>query len=699
MPAGLVAHYDELEFSVSADFTETFTGVAKDTLVYAGVRTRHGLVYLDPTSIGLDLSVQGYNNRTGGPTPTGHEYLFEIPDALISASQTGATFLTSMACSVLFTDVKLYATAGGGWRLDFSWEFFVEGASHSSGGPVTLTGDWLCPVGTPLLGFPPELRATASIQPAPIVAVPTVFSSANDYTADVRTEATGGWRWKYAGSATWQTPDVVLAPLVPQSSCVLSPPVPDYAAPKTWGATTQALHTSSYTGSASQARVQYEAAQANLFLMPHFSREMVRIGSTYAALWYRAAVPYARSAQTTVCWDVDPGTGPWDDPGSGSASSSQVERSQHWSEFLEEVGKGTATIEAPLSDTLYARVRVDSLAFDAVNKPTNSLGRYYKRGTYAASYPYSSEDPDTSGLVSYLQPVVLEEDPDMVSFCNQVAAPHWLMFFWFPSQAGGGYQWEVDGATARPEDYWLPWRGQWLSHPSLPGGGSKKRTNVLAEGLYHAALSGFVGLRYFGNCETGWVGVRRFWRLPLSPPTSYTYTSSSSSLWSGTNCALTFGATDLTATASAAGACTVDLLLRSFTVEPYCFPQVCKGFIADWTLGGGSTAPGAYLVSVDGSEVLLSSAASATEVLRPLGSDSKYVGSWRQDFGQGAVTDQGSDDVAAGDSNAAFYGADPTRAQHYMLLSGRGAEYLRFKFTAAAAGDTMVVRYPVLYPP
>lgn len=699
MAAGLVAHYDSLEFSVSATFGESFTGVNKDTVVSAGIRTRHGLVYLDPTTIGLELSVEGYRNRTGGPTPTGHAYRFNVPDAGIAQASTGGTFLAAMACSVLLTNVKLYATSGGGWRLDFSWEFFVEGASHSTGGPVTLTSDWLCPVGTPLLGLPPELVGLASIDPVPVVAVPTVFSAALDYTASVTASVTGGWRWKYAGSATWQTPAVSLAPVLPQSPCALTAPVPSYSATSTWGATTTASHASTYTGSAAQARATYSQAQAGVSLGPHFSRTINRIGSTYAGLWYRAAIPYARSAQTSRCWDLDPGTDPWDDPGSGSQTSLQVERSQHWSEFLEEVGKALATIEAPLSDTLYSTAQVDSLAFDALNKPTNSAGRYYKRAAYAASYPYSSEDPDTSGLVSYLQPVFLEEAPDLVSFWNQVAAPHWLFFYWFPAQSGAGYQWEVDGAVELPEDYWLPWRGQWLSHPSLPDGGSKRRANVLAEGLYHSALSPFVASRYFGNCETGWVGVRRFWRVPLSPPATYTYTSGSSSLWSGTNCTLAFNAADVTATASAAGACTVDLLLHSFTVEPFCFPQVCKGAVLDWVLGGGATAGSAYLVSVDGSEVLFSGTASASEVLRPLGDDAKYVGSWRQDFGQGAITDLGVDDLAAGDSNAAFYGADPTRAQHYMLLSGRGAKYLRFKFTAAAAGDTMTVRYPVLYAP
>lgn len=699
MPAGLVAHWDELEFGLSASVTESSTGVPKDTSMLGTLSTRHGLSYLDPTTEGLTLQVESYMNRTGGPDPTGHTYTFAIPDLGISQVVTGGTFLTSMSCSVLLTGVKLYATAGGGWSITFSWEFFVEGSSHSSGGPVTLSSNWFCPAGTPILGIPPEVVAIAKINPEPLLGPPQTFSSLVNFTADVQVTASGGWRFKYAGSGSWQSPPVSLSPLPPSSGCGTLPPMPSYSATTTWNAQTTSRHTTSYVGSSSQARHQMDRTAASLYLIPVLDRSMTRIGGEYAALWYRAAVPYARSSQTTECWDIDPGTGDWDDIGSGAATTTHEERSQHYSEFLEEVGVDVATIEAPLHSALYSPVVVDADSMDSVNKPGNVAGRYFKRGAYRGAYPYSSEDPDTAGLVAYLQPVWNEPRPDLVSFCNQVAAPHWLLFFYFPSQTGAGYQWEVDGATELPEDYWLPWRGQWLSHPSLPDGGSRRRANVLAEGLYHSALSPFVQSRYFGNCESGWVGVRRFWRVPLSPPASYTYTSGSSSLWSGTDCTLSFGATSVTATATAAGTCTVDLLLRSFTVEPYCFPQIAKGMVLDWVLGGGATGGSAHLVSVDGSEVLYSDTPSPAERLRPLGDDQKYVGSWRQDFGQGTVSDQGTDDLASGDSDAAFYGADPARAHHYMLLAGRGAKYLRFKFTANAAGDTMEVRYPVLYPP
>lgn len=121
--------------------------------------------------------------------------------------------------------------------------------------------------------------------------------------------------------------------------------------------------------------------------------------------------------------------------------------------------------------------------------------------------------------------------------------------------------------------------------------------------------------------------------------------------------------------------------------------------MADWTAGTGVTDAAAYLVSYDGSEVLLADEPSAAERLRPLGDDATYVGSWRQNFGQGAVTDQGADTKAEGRSDQAFYGTDPARAHCYMLLAGRGARYLRFRFSADADGRILTIRYPKLWLP
>jgi len=700
MASGLVAHWDELEFAVSFTSTDVLTGANADTILSAGIRTRHGLVYLSPTTLGLEVAVQSHVNRTGGPTPTGHSYEFRIPDAGILSTSTGATHRTSMAASVTLTGVKLYSLATGGWRLDFSWEFYVEAALFASGGPTTLTSDWFCPAGTPVLGLPPELSCLASQDPSPIRYVPTVFDPLVNREHTVTVSASGGWRFLPNGSASYIDLALSLPALPAWAACPVTPPDPSYSAPTMFAATASSYFYHREDASASQARRTVQTNAVSVFLCPVHDRAIARIAPGYRALWYRAAIPYARATSSRECIDYAPPVGdPFDPPGPGSVATSESEVSQHWSEFLEEVGDSVGVIEAPFTADVRTPVTLSGVSYDILNKPTFVAGRYWKSFEGTRSYPKSFDDPDTAALVAYLQPVASETHKDLVSWMNQVASPHWLLFFWYPDQAGAGHQWTVDGANELPEDYWLPWRGQWLSHPSLPGGGSKKRTNVLAEGLYHSALSPVVNNRYFGNCESGWVGVRRFRRNDYTVPTSYAYTSASSSLWSGTNCTLAFGAGAVTATAAAAGACTVDLSLRSFTVEPFLFPQIVRGFVADWTLGGGATGGAAYLVSVDGSEVLLSSTASTTEVRRPLGSDSKYVGSWRQDFGQGAVTDQGSDLLASGDSNAAFNGTDPARAQHYMLLAGRGARYLRFKFTAAAAGDTMAVNYPVIYPP
>lgn len=702
MPSGLVAHWDALELAVSGASSYSASGAPKDHLWSAGVLTRHALSFGSPTTFGIVIGVESYEQRVAGPTPTSHSYTFEIPDAGISSTAGGASYKASMSASAVLSGVRLYCT-GTDWLLRVDgWDFFVEGALHASGGAFVLASDWLAPVATPLLGLAPALTCMAGQNPAPVRTALGVFDPALTYEHVAEASASGGWRFRPAGSASWQTPQVVPGAVPAYSGCPHAPPRATATASTTWDAQVTAYSRGNDVVSTSAARRVFDLRNASISLTPVLERSVRRVEpASYRALWYRAAIPYAHAVASGVCVDLVPPPGePFDPPYEGAETLVRQEVSQHYSEFLEEVsGPGPAVIEEPLSAALWSPTAFSNVFWDVRNVPDNGPGRYWKEFDGAASYPIVSDDPDTDALITVLQPAFGEPAPELVAWYNQVASPHWLIFFWYPAQTGAGHQWTVDGAPELPEDYWLPWRGQWMSHPALPGGGTKRRTNVVAEGLFHSPLSPTVKAAYFGNCETGWVGVRRFRRLAYTPRTPYTYTAASSSLWSASNATLSFGATSVTATSIAAGACEVDLDLRSFAVEPYLLAQVARGFVADWSEGSGISGTAAYLVSYDGSETLLASTPSAFERRRPLGEDSTYVGSWRQDFGQGEAADQGYDDKAEGRSDQAFYGPDPARAHHYMLLAGRGARYLRFKFTAASAGGTLQIRYPTLFLP
>jgi len=164
-------------------------------------------------------------------------------------------------------------------------------------------------------------------------------------------------------------------------------------------------------------------------------------------------------------------------------------------------------------------------------------------------------------------------------------------------------------------------------------------------------------------------------------------------LWTLTDCTGVHG-TDLVLTPSA-GTIKARMQLGSWTVAPFMLPHIAHSILVNWNLTNVSQVK-VYLVSIDGtSKVLLEKVAGDGFTTRnetyqmPYDTDTKYAGSYAQDYGCGVVIDTGTDDLANGISSATMSAAE--RAMSYMLGTGRGYRYLEFEITCTG---NVTLNYP-----
>lgn len=313
---------------------------------------------------------------------------------------------------------------------------------------------------------------------------------------------------------------------------------------------------------------------------------------------------------------------------------------------------------------------------------------WYEDVRQSSSYP----EVDTSAQFAAAEGsdqmwAYLANDTGIARYLNFYANPLWSYRHWFPLDYAEddpvvhATEWRVQGSRANPTDYWLPLRQQWLNHPALPSGEQRKTRSDLAavpllQGPYSADSLFF------------W-GISRFQVENVTPLADYEYTSASSSLWSGTSCTLTHGA-NITVNPSALN-CQVDLDLGSFTVEPYMYPHACNQFTVSWNPTNVASVT-IYLITTEGDTIQLATTTGTHS--RPVGSESKYAGSWGQDFGMGIATDIGTDSLPAGISSTVM--ASDERVSAFLLINTRTAAKLRFDITVSDHTVNMTLDYPTI---
>lgn len=295
------------------------------------------------------------------------------------------------------------------------------------------------------------------------------------------------------------------------------------------------------------------------------------------------------------------------------------------------------------------------------------------------SYTFPSYVGPSSDMAGYLGHA-LERPRYINSWCN----PHWSFFLWFEP-------WKVDGSPEGVEEYWLQLRQQHIDNAGLPSP-SRSRNHVVSDGLANDQ-----GMRAFFNAFTGglpWVGVNRWQTKSVTPLTDYTYGTGSASLWSVDDGTLSTDATGVTSTpaGSFAGNPKFEMLLSSWTVEPFLWPALADAGVFDWVTGNIS----AVSVSLKGrnGETVAWPCTRGVESAWPKGQPSKYCGSWVQDYGADGVVDQGADQDAGGDSATVY--ADPALCTAAQGLADYTAAKLVFTVTPIDPTMPVTVKWPRL---
>lgn len=283
----------------------------------------------------------------------------------------------------------------------------------------------------------------------------------------------------------------------------------------------------------------------------------------------------------------------------------------------------------------------------------------------------------------------------IANYVNFNCSPLWSFFVDYPPN--GSDQWKVAGIARNADIYWVPAREQLMFQESLPPEEKfKTRNSIVSEPLFNS-LYATPFIDFTTGQITSWWGISRFDKMAYAIPGTFTYTSANSGRFTAvSDCSLAFGANITVTLDGGKTSCVVRLDLASFTADPFMLPQIAELFAVQWSDGSAAVVSvDVFLESPLGDKTLLTSVSSPTGVRRKdKFDDSKFAGSWGQNFGLNEVADTGLDVGADGESATVM--ADVNRNQAYQLLGGYGAKFLRFEIVVDTAGGTMNLEYPVL---
>jgi len=649
MNCGLIKSFDYFEVRLEPS-GEYSTGGG----LFAGSATTHYRSGSLDYAVGIKLeSTYG----TGG-----WQVHFEIPDYSKTRTVSG---LGSGNVRARVYAGGLYAFQNY-WRLtDVVVKIYLDGILDTTwtlGDIDSATGKW--PSQIPLIGIPPVIGAGCTM--------PTLDEPHAGTTATAGGTSVGGWRWIVGGTDeafTATLPGTIITP--PGISCgVAGGTLPGISVTDTWSASVDAHGTLS----SSSTVITSEYTSAYVLPVPDIPRRYRRIGDDYRALVFRGGFPDVIQHGYSRCVSQLAGFGPV----TTTADTYTTEIAAR-ADFLATVEAAAHPYEDALNDS------VPSLFKQEVTTAVVT----YSAGVFVSSYSHTDR-AEMDGAESVADPICLglhttERPTRYWDFnCN----PHWSHTLWFED-------WSVDASPVDLNDYWEPVRQQWIYNSALPEDEQyRTRNNIVLDASHsNAGVLGWWEL-YVGHAFRQ-LGATRWQTRNIAPRTSYAYTSSTSSLWTDTDCSISFGA-DLAVTADTGKTdVVIELDLGSFTSAPYLWPHIADQIKAAWTTTGIS-AIAFYIVGVDGTKKDIT-AVNGSWVDKPTGTTAKYAGSWAIANGRGVVSQTGADsgpDMADGVSAATML--DPERATAFELLPGFTAQKLRIEITLTTPGGTVHVNYPEL---
>lgn len=662
MKIGLDKHWGVYEIRIDADFSalndppvglsntgisEVYTGQFEDAfgseirpIDMTIVQSRDGI---GPDTLMYTLDIRG-----------------EYSDRTISLAYAATTY-----ARLVFTNLKLWWT-GLNYRLTWdSWDWYTDSTLyHSAGAGSQEYPFWAAKCALPIVGVQPTIVATLLAE-AP--SAPLGLGIAATVSGKVVT--TGGWRFQYPGSATWQTPRVttnVLPPgMVPGCPAGVVPYVSPTAS-NTWDGRVEAYVDQVFDASGNPLSTQGWGGE--LTLADNCPASVGLLDDDYAAVLYRGGMPRTEHKQWATCTS------------GGSTTTFEAYTEEHplMSELLYETTDPADPIFDQFTYDLIAPYQQAGFTADLVTgKSHTGEVRFPERVTF---------DGTQLGYYYSVQP--------LCAYLNYWGARHQHLLYWFPDDEGAGVQWPVNGVEPSSTQYWMLLAKQWRNHPSLSGGGAQTQVNIpwapLLKGI--SATGIHIKLRIFANAATSFVGLHNFESQTPTIPPSVTLDSDSEDAWTFDDCTAVFGGAGITLTPTGSPAQIVATFdAGKFGVSPYLLPLLSESLQVDIDPTNVDSMEAFLTDSLD-KELSISTGPFPDTHAFTSSQDEYYAGSWAQDHGGIAVSNFGLDQEPTGQSIAHM--SVPEFVHPFQMFTGRGAHKLKFVIEPTNPAATVLLKYP-----
>lgn len=433
-------------------------------------------------------------------------------------------------------------------------------------------------------------------------------------------------------------------------------------------------------------------------LVPNLDNSLRKIGQRYGASLFRLNFPYARGLAVRSCTD-----------GATTNTYSQTHAKYPSSaQFAEFVGPTLSNVEDFLRPTIteVSASRSKSISTTwTYERPGGPCQCPPPGSTFpgcppgwtvgvgcATNYPTNSNDLEEES-VSYVFPsevetwTGLDQHVDKIARLNATWWNPWHRIFFLRDN------WEVDGSPVADADYWGKLRTSWNSNPAFdPGNNPATRTHhVLAPMQDDNANTPYLDLN---AALQRWVGAAAFEVESSDIPAEVQLSTTIPSVWtpkenSGTpECTVTLGS-NVVLTGFTGATAQVDVSLAQWSERPYLQLLLAKRVLLGWS-ATNVTSIEAFLVGADGEETSLGTTTGWKDI--SYGGQTKYAGSWAQDFGCGVVTDSPADATVDGRSSSTL--ASNTENVGFQLGHGRQYQSLRFKATPTNTANPVTLNWP-----
>lgn len=674
-------------------------------------------------------------------------YSFAIPGLGIADSAILSGYTDSLEARVEIDDYSIWVHNSGVWRVRFGEiRFYFQGSlisTYSGGGTADGTAV-LNPWTMPFVSLFPKMYGACAASSSQQFPSSGPFSSVPfdwTLTASVDQTISGGIRFK-EGGVWYELPVTASTPDLPTlaGGCE-DPTTGSVSAGTTWDTTLSQLssrieHGAFCTeadpnvGGVATIRkdvwTETESKSASCWLWPDLTRSIERAtGSDYKAIWFRWGFPWA-TAKGYKHFKNYVGPFPTIPPDEEDEATNEPEILPDLTQMLSVVGSSAHSIEDPLNESLPMPTILAGTHFttqeasDTQSYSGIRLGTFFPLvdGVYTGlppNCPNSAFDPpdacyaetswewpyrvqkvaDSSGNINYVHK---HRHPYVRLFSNWWN-PHWNYALWFvPDESDDDVQWQIESSPAPAKDYWLLIAQQHLTHASLPEGEDVRTRNfVLDSPLNFSGLRDLTQSTYFSQW-TSWPGISRFERVEPTIPAEIQLDAESEPAWSMEDGTLGFGSSiTIDPDGSGPGTAIVELDIGRFLDSAYQYPYLCRDVFLDWSLTNVD-AVRVYLESYSGDRHLLEATPGDGFTTRNQAysltswADSKYAGSWGQEFGADFLSDFGIDKLANGVSPALM--ADTERQFAFGLLTLRHGTKLRFEIDVTDRSSGVTLEYP-----